>query len=183
MINKKGFTLIELLVVVLIIGILAAVAIPLYMKTLEKTRSSEALLNLSALAHEANRYYLRNNNSYIYMVGTDGPQSGYNFAVMTHNLDITVPATDKSWFRYVMRSLTADALDIEARRPSTSATMGDADWIYSVIYLSEKGQIVKRICRDKQSGEICRSLFAIEGTGTCGTGASYMSTSGQCVIK
>jgi type IV pilus assembly protein PilA len=52
-----GFTLIELMIVVAIIGILAAVAIPAFIKNAKKAKTTEALINIKKIADGAATYY------------------------------------------------------------------------------------------------------------------------------
>src|SRR3954453_18451624 len=58
--DEKGFTLIELLVVILIIGILAAIALPAFLNQREKAQDSEAKSGARTVQTAMETYYTDN---------------------------------------------------------------------------------------------------------------------------
>ena len=87
-VNKNaGFTLIELLVVVLIIGILAAVALPKYQVAVDKTKFMEMLTGCRKLAQAIDVYYLATGEYPKYWTDLDITLSGCQ-ASTTHWSDL-----------------------------------------------------------------------------------------------
>ena len=76
--SQKGFTLIELLVVVLIIGILAAIAVPQYFKVVEKGKFAESMQWINGIKGAQERYLARNG---VYYSGTLGSSTAPPFDV------------------------------------------------------------------------------------------------------
>lgn len=61
--NTRGFTLVELMIVVIVIGILAAVAIPMYQIVPERSKGTEAVSGLG-LVRQAMRAYFAEHGTY-----------------------------------------------------------------------------------------------------------------------
>lgn len=143
---KKGFTLIELLVVVLIIGILAAVALPQYTKAVEKSRFAQVEVMTKALHDSIERYYMAN---------AEMPKS-------FDDLDITLSGTKKnngqkiSWNGYVCSYFN----DIEGASNSvlcqTNKGLGIRHF-YSAGY-DRKNRYCITFENHKEGNELCKSM-------------------------
>jgi len=78
---KKGFTLIELMIVVAIIGILAAIAIPNFIKFQARSKQSEVKANLKAV-YTAQKAYMQEKDAYSDSIDDIGfsPERGNRYA-------------------------------------------------------------------------------------------------------
>jgi prepilin-type N-terminal cleavage/methylation domain-containing protein len=110
--RQKGFTLIELMIVVVIIGILAALAIPRFMTATTKSKQSEAKGILKQI-YTMERTYRQENNAY-WGAGTSANAGSNAFAT----IGVEIPATAI----YTYNIVAADATTLQV-----TATCGTLD--------------------------------------------------------
>jgi len=111
--NKKGFTLIELLIVVVIIGILAAIAIPKFANTKEKAYLAAMKSDLRNMATYEEQYAADNGGAYFSGTASSGaPLQGFS---PSQNVTVTVTAVagpPPSWSATATHSQTAKTCDM-----------------------------------------------------------------------
>ena len=138
---KQGFTLIELLVVVLIIGILSAIALPQYEKSVNKARGAEALIAAKTVADSANLFFLERRQ--------------YPTTVS----ELTIKAPSLEYF-----TLTA-AQDGAASKYKIEL---DSNTAYVTVVVScSRGKVVSRYC----TGSECEDFFSCKSSSNTSEGA------------
>ena len=160
----RGFTLIELLVVVLIVGILAAVAVPQYQKAVEKSRVAEAMTFLNAIYKNHQLCKLRHGkNSENCWIGSES---------FFTNMDIEVPGALQRGDDCIYEGIcikTKDwsfESDVNTELYAFRIKNGENAGFALLLYVTDENA-GKIECADDSGGNTCRSL--------CGSDVCYLN--------
>jgi type IV pilus assembly protein PilA len=109
--RDEGFTLIELLVVIIIIGILAAIAIPVFLNQRKKGYDAASKSELKSISTAEESYATANNGKYSDNSAGELKAEGYNQSVPYTDkggLVVSVTASADAWCAVVTNSAATD---------------------------------------------------------------------------
>jgi len=155
---RSGFTLIELLVVVLIIGILAAVALPQYQKAVEKSKGVQALLLLKSLTNAANAYYLANGAWPTQFDQLDVEAPGWTGTTKFYNNHVTDVRSNEDWSLELRNEPGWEGVGIGRISGKYIGTSFAVNWGSSA---TARNEIIcaEQISKISQAGSYCSQLF------------------------
>ena len=136
--HLRGFTLIELLVVVLIIGILAAVAVPQYQKAVFKSCATEGYLLFEKLKQAQELYKMENGN----------------YSRDRDNLILSFPRGNSSYYDIVFCNNSACGVRL-TERPCSMVweynwnTPSNKAVSLCLVYKNSVQEYVKQFCQEK----------------------------------
>ena len=108
--KSKGFTLLELMIVIIIIGVLASLAVPTYIRARQRAYKAEALVVLAGIRQSEYRYYLGNDI--------------YTATLSQLDFDPAQDVTGTQHYGYAASGVSSSAFTITATRNSVDGGDG-----------------------------------------------------------
>ncbi|MBR3631634.1 MAG: prepilin-type N-terminal cleavage/methylation domain-containing protein [Elusimicrobiaceae bacterium] len=176
--NQQAFTLVELLVVVLIIGILSAVAVPMYQGAIDKSRWSTLLTPAKALQTAQTAAYMENGayaeDTSALVLSLPGEAQDNKYIMPDAEYSIDTKSANQSTITGQLDTLPNVRLSMALKNPESylfcEAKSGDAR--------------AERLCKNLLAGQKAGSKngydkYILDYPGTC----AWANTTGQCYVS